>query len=146
MLGIEWDRVRLFVRPGVTDLRKQINGRALIGEQELGLDPFSESLFLFCNKERRILKARYWHRNGLCLWQKRLEKHRFPWPERRELVIDIDEAEKHCACGHEFTRIGEEVSEKLDVVPAHSSSRSRSCAPSRGYCQSWWTGTYPPIL
>lgn len=93
MLGIEWNRVRLFVRPGVTDLRKQINGLALLVEQELGLDPFSESLFLFCNKERRILKALYWQRNGFCLWQKRLEKHRFPWPERREeMHREIDTA------------------------------------------------------
>lgn len=72
MLGINWERVRLFVRPGPTDMRKQINGLALIVEQELELDPFSESLFLFCNKQRRILKALYWHRNGFCLWQNQL--------------------------------------------------------------------------
>lgn len=38
-----------------------------------------EPSFLFCNGERRILKAVYWDRSGFCLWQKRLEKHRFPW-------------------------------------------------------------------
>ena len=37
---------------------------------------------------------------------------------REEILIDIPEAEKHCACGHDLERIGEEVSEKLDVVPA----------------------------
>ena len=36
---------------------------------------------------------------------------------RIEVVIDIPEAEKHCACGHELVRIGEEPSEKLDVIP-----------------------------
>ena len=37
---------------------------------------------------------------------------------REEILIDIPEEEKQCACGHELERIGEEVSEKLEVVPA----------------------------
>jgi transposase len=36
---------------------------------------------------------------------------------RIEVVLDIPEADKHCACGHELVRIGEEPSEKLDVIP-----------------------------
>ena len=38
--------------------------------------------------------------------------------EREEVLLDIPEDEKQCACGHELTRIGEEVSEKLEVKPA----------------------------
>ena len=37
---------------------------------------------------------------------------------RVEVVHDIPEAQKVCACGCQLTRIGEEVSEKLDFVPA----------------------------
>ena len=37
---------------------------------------------------------------------------------RVEVVHDIPEEEKVCACGCALTRIGEEVSEKLDFVPA----------------------------
>jgi transposase len=37
---------------------------------------------------------------------------------RRRVEIDIAEAEKHCACGHTRTRIGEDVSEKLEYEPA----------------------------
>ena len=36
---------------------------------------------------------------------------------RIEVVHDIPEGDKVCACGCELTRIGEEVSEKLDVIP-----------------------------
>ena len=45
---------------------------------------------------------------------------RRPLPEalpRDEVVIDIPEEQKHCLCGAELVRIGEEVSEKLDVIP-----------------------------
>ena len=81
MLGVDLRTTRIYVTPGPTDMRKQINGLALIVEQELGMNPFTDGLFLFCNRDRRILKALYWHKNGFCAWQKRLSKHRFPWPQ-----------------------------------------------------------------
>ena len=36
---------------------------------------------------------------------------------RVEKIIDISEEEKQCACGHEMVRIGEEVSERLVIIP-----------------------------
>ena len=62
-------QLAVYVRPGLTDMRKQINGLAIIAEEEMRLDPLGGSLFLFCNRDRRILKALYWERNGFCLWQ-----------------------------------------------------------------------------
>jgi len=91
MLTVPGEQARVFVRPGPTDMRKQINGRAILVEQELELNLFGEAVFLFCNRERRILKALFWDHTGFCLWHKRLEKHRFPWPERTEdVVLEID--------------------------------------------------------
>jgi len=46
---------------------------------------------------------------------------RKPLPEhlpRIEVIHDIDEAKKTCACGTVLSRIGEEVCEKLDIIPA----------------------------
>ena len=51
----------------------------------------------------------------------RKKSGRKPLPEelpRVELVHDIDEADKICGCGCELSRIGEEVSEQLDIIPA----------------------------
>ena len=45
---------------------------------------------------------------------------RRPLPEalpREEVLIDIPEEQKHCLCGAELVRIGQEFSEKLDVIP-----------------------------
>jgi transposase len=66
---LEWAKVRVFVKPGPTDMRKQINGLSIIVAEELAMDPLDGNLFLFCNKQRRILKVIYWDRNGFCLWQ-----------------------------------------------------------------------------
>jgi transposase len=92
MIEPEFSKVRIFVRPGPTDMRKQINGLALIAEQDMGVNPFEPAVFVFCNAARRILKALYWQRNGFCLWMKRLEKHRFAWPQdRKQAQRQIDE-------------------------------------------------------
>ena len=86
---IDWSQVKIFVRPGVTDFRKQINGLSVMVEEELAGDPFSGSLFLFSNRRRTHLKILYWQRNGFCLWLKRLEKDRFPWPRSEEAAREI---------------------------------------------------------
>lgn len=37
---------------------------------------------------------------------------------REEIIHDLSESEKECACGESLSRIGEEVSEKLGYIPA----------------------------
>mgnify|MGYP000650019216 CR=1 FL=1 len=89
MIGPDLSRVEIYVRPGITDMRKQINGLAIIAAEQMEQDPLSGALFLFCNRYRRIMKALYWDRNGFCLWQKKLEKHRYPWPDTEEAARKI---------------------------------------------------------
>ena len=80
-MTVDFDQVDIYVRPGSTDMRKQINGLSILVQEELCLDPFSGSLFLFCNRRRQVLKILYWDRSGFAMWQKRLEaRQRFPWP------------------------------------------------------------------
>lgn len=64
------------------DFRKSIDGLAAIVEQAFGVNPFGTSLHVFVNARRTKIKALYWHRNGFCLWYKRLERERFAWPGR----------------------------------------------------------------
>ena len=66
----------------VVDFRKGIGTLSVLVEETLSLDPFSEHLFVFCNRKRDKVKILYWERNGFCLWQKRLEKARFKWPRK----------------------------------------------------------------
>ena len=112
MIRLEVGAARIFVRPGATDMRKQINGLALLVQEQMQLSPFELGLFVFCNGQRRILKALYWDRTGYCLWMKRLEKQRFPWPreaaEARQ-QIDADQL-RMLLSGIDFWRAHEEIS------------------------------------
>ncbi|MEN6441502.1 MAG: IS66 family insertion sequence element accessory protein TnpB [Syntrophobacter sp.] len=76
--------------PASSVRRKEINGLSIPVEGTLALDPFSGHLFFFCNRKRSTLKILFWDRTRFCLWQKRMERDRFPWPERKEDVLEID--------------------------------------------------------
>ena len=81
---------QVYLAVGYTDMRKSINTLSILVEQDMALNPFSGDLFVFCNRNRTILKILYWQRNGFCLWQKRLEEHRFKWPRLPEKVLAIN--------------------------------------------------------
>ena len=89
---LDLSQVKIFLRPGATDLRKAVNGLSVIVQEGMKQDPFSGSVYLFCNSNRSLLKAVYWDRTGFWLSQKRLERDRFPWPqderEVRELTVE----------------------------------------------------------
>lgn len=85
--------VQVYLALGVTDMRKSIDGLALLVSEQLGLNPLGDGLFAFSNRRRTMVKILYWDRNGFCLWQKRLEKERFRWPRCREEVLTVGRRE-----------------------------------------------------
>jgi transposase len=88
-MNIDISKVRIFIRPGTTDLRKAVNGLAVISEQQMKGEPLSGNLYLFCNRDRKLIKALWWDRNGFWLSQKRLEQDTFPWPETSEDAMEL---------------------------------------------------------
>jgi transposase len=88
-MNIDFTKTRIFIRPGTTDLRKAVNGLGGIIEQQMEGELFSGSVYLFCNKNRKLLKAMWWDRNGFWLSQKRLEQDKFPWPQTNEAVQEL---------------------------------------------------------
>jgi transposase len=88
---VDISKLKIYVRPGATDLRKQQAGLAVVVQNLMGGDPFSGSLYLFCNRKRNLLKALYWDGNGFALWQKRLEEDTWSWPKNEEQALEITE-------------------------------------------------------
>jgi len=73
-------RTRIYVAPGVTDMRKGADGLAELVRGVVGGDPLSGHLFLFCNRRRDRLRALLWDGSGFWLLSKRLEQGTFSWP------------------------------------------------------------------
>ena len=90
---IDINKARIFLRPGYTDLRKAVNGLTSIVQEGMARDPFSGSIYLFCNRGRKLLKAVYWDKTGFWLCQKRLEKEKYPWPKTNEEVRELNPEE-----------------------------------------------------
>ena len=71
---------KVYIATGYTDLRRGIDGLAAIVQEEFELDPFTNTLFLFCGRRLDRLKGLYWEGNGFVLLYKRLESGSFQWP------------------------------------------------------------------
>lgn len=80
---------KIYIACGYTDMRKSINGLAALVQQNYRLNPFQNSLFLFCGHRHDRLKALYWEGDGFVLLYKRLEKGKFQWPKDAEDVRHI---------------------------------------------------------
>jgi transposase len=93
MMIFDWSEAGIYVRPGTTDFRKSVNGLASLTQESMKQPPMSGSLYVFCNRQRNRLKVLYWDRNGFCLWYKRLEKDKFPWPQTQEQAREITREE-----------------------------------------------------
>ena len=99
----------VYLACGYTDLRRGIDGLASIVQEQFQLDPFQNTLFLFCGRRKDRIKGLYWEGDGFLLLYKRLEAGSFQWPrngaEARELTgqqyrwlmegLSIEQAKAH---------------------------------------------------
>jgi len=54
---------KVYLAAGSTDMRKSIDGLSALVSQDFALDPFDQSLFVFCmRRDRRWTCADPWHR------------------------------------------------------------------------------------
>lgn len=80
---------KVYIACGYTDLRKGIDGLAMLVRQEFDLDPFTNTLFLFCGRRRDRIKGLYWEGNGFVLVYKRLEEGIYQWPRSKSEAKQI---------------------------------------------------------
>lgn len=73
--------VKVHLALGYTDIRKGIDGIAVLVQGVLRQNPFSGHLFVFRGHTRAdLIKVIYWDGAGQCLFTKRLEHGVFLWP------------------------------------------------------------------
>ncbi len=60
--------VRVHIALGVTDMRKGLDGLAMLVQGVLEQDPFSGHLFAFRGRKANLIKIVFWDGTGLCLF------------------------------------------------------------------------------
>lgn len=85
--------VKIFVSRQPVDLRKSIDGLALLTRTVIQRDPLSGHLFVFFNKVGHRVKILFWDRTGYVIWYKRLETARIRLPEEGTATLELEAAQ-----------------------------------------------------
>jgi len=84
---------RIWIAAGFTDLRRGFQGLSSIVETVLEQAPFSGHVFVFRGKRGDLIKLLWFDGDGLCLFQKRLERGRFVWPQATSGTVCLTRAQ-----------------------------------------------------
>ena len=94
------DGKKVYLACGATDLRKNIDALSSLVKDSFQLDPYSDTMFVFCNKRRDIIKILEWDGDGFWLHMKKIEKGRFNWPDTAgEEIMDVTRQELEILIG-----------------------------------------------
>lgn len=91
---------RVFLAAGATDMRKSFDTLGAIVRNDLGGDPVSGHLYVFCNGRRDRVKVLYFDGSGVWVCAKRLEKGTFSWPaDARKGAVELSREELSALLG-----------------------------------------------
>jgi transposase len=86
--------VQVFVALESIDLRYSFDRLSGLVKEQVGYDARSGALFIFYGRRRDALKIVFFDGSGMCIFYKRLDKGRYPVPEKPEpgaRHVEIDE-------------------------------------------------------
>jgi len=80
----------LYVCSQPVDMRKAIDGLAILVIELLEKTPEADAAYVFYNKSRDKIKILCWHKNGFILFYKRLERGKFKFPRQNDTALSIN--------------------------------------------------------
>lgn len=87
--------LKIYLHREPVDMRKSYDGLFGIVKNDLAMDVRNGGLFMFINLKRNRVKLMYWDKDGIAIWQKRLEQgslqHPQPTGDVKHLEIDASE-------------------------------------------------------
>ena len=84
---------QIWIAAGVTDLRRGFAGLSALVQTKLEKSPMSGQVFIFRGRRGDLVKLIWFDGDGLCLFQKRLERGRFIWPQATEGSVSLTRAQ-----------------------------------------------------
>ena len=85
---INTDEIKnIYVTKQFCDMRKQIDGLALIVISQFNMNVLDHSLFIFTNASRNRIKMLYYEANGFWLFTRRLENGKFKFKRQSDVLM-----------------------------------------------------------
>ena len=85
---------KVYLAPGVTDLRRGIDVLTAIVRFQFSLDSYDKNtLFLFCGRRSDRIKALLWEGDGFLLLYKCLDNGAFRWPRSAKEALELTEGQ-----------------------------------------------------
>lgn len=98
--------VQVLVATKPVDFRRGADGLAAYVQEQMKIDPFSGTIYVFRAKRADRVKLLWWDGTGVCLLSKRLEGGPFRWPRIEDGVIRLSSAQLSALLeGMDFTRV-----------------------------------------
>ena len=86
-------KTRIWIAAGITDMRRGFQGLSAQVQMVLEQQPFSGHVFVFRGRRGDMVKVLWFDGDGLCLFQKRLERGRFVWPQAQSGTVSLSRAQ-----------------------------------------------------
>jgi transposase len=83
---------RIWLAAGITDMRRGFHGLSAQVQTVLK-EPYSGHVFVFRGRRGDLIKLLWFDGDGLCLFQKRLERGRFIWPQADSGTASLSRAQ-----------------------------------------------------
>jgi transposase len=84
---------RIWLAAGITDMRRGFYGLSAQVQTVLEQEPYSGHVFVFRGRRGDLIKLLWFDGDGLCLFQKRLERGRFIWPQADSGTVSLSRAQ-----------------------------------------------------
>ena len=84
---------RIWLATGITDMRRGFQGLSAQVQTVLEQEPYSGHVFVFRGRRGDLIKLLWFDGDGLCLFQKRLERGRFIWPQATSGTVLLSRAQ-----------------------------------------------------
>jgi transposase len=84
---------RIWLAAGITDMRRGFQGLSAQVQTVLEQEPYSGHVFVFRGHRGDLIKLLWFDGDGLCLFQKRLERGRFIWPQATSGTVSLSRAQ-----------------------------------------------------
>ena len=98
--------VQVLVATKPVDVRKGPDGLAAYVQEQMKIDPFCGTIYVFRAKRADRVKLLWWDGTGVCLLIKRLEGGPFRWPRIEDGVIRLSAAQLSALLeGMDFSRV-----------------------------------------